>query len=185
MRPWLQALVLLSVAVAFGVSLALLSTVIGITSPWLALLLMFDFLGICKFAEPLFALRMPSGLYRIRAWEQERGFLRRIGVRRFGKLLRHSPLRHANKAVYLDRQHGDLAKVRRHIEASEAAHFWATVLFMPFIALLALNGQWSFVALFCVVQVLVNIYPILHLRIVRQRMERHIHRQHFDTKLPV
>jgi hypothetical protein len=84
MRTWLHALVLLSVVLVFGASFALLSTVIGITSPWLALLLMFYFLGIAKIAEPLYALRMPSALYQLRPWEQKGDSLRRLRVPGFG-----------------------------------------------------------------------------------------------------
>ncbi|MFS2139459.1 hypothetical protein [Duganella sp. Dugasp56] len=172
MRAWLHALLLLSVVLVFGASFALLSTVIGITSPWLALLLMFYFLGIAKIAEPLYALRMPGALYQLRSWEQKGDILRRLRVPGFGRMLRHTPLRYLNAGVYLAQQRGDVVKLRRQIESSEAAHFWATVLFTPFIAVVALSGRWGFVACFSFAQVLVNIYPILHLRYIRGRLDR-------------
>ena len=71
MRGWRHLLTLWAVILVFGASFALLSTVIGITSPWLALLLMFYFLVIAKVAEPLFLLSMPRALYQIREWERE------------------------------------------------------------------------------------------------------------------
>lgn len=172
MRAWLHALILLSVVLVFGVSFALLSTVIGITSPWLALLLMFYFLGIAKIAEPLYVLRMPGALYLLRPWEQKGDILRRLRVPGFGKLLGHTPLRYLNAGVYLAQQRGDVAKLRRQIESSEAAHFWATVLLIPFIVVVALSGRWGFVACFSFAQILVNIYPILHLRYIRGRLDR-------------
>jgi hypothetical protein len=176
MRTWLHALVLLSVVLVFGASFALLSTVIGITSPWLALLLMFYFLGIAKIAEPLYALRMPSALYQLRPWEQKGDSLRRLRVPGFGKLLRHTPLRYLNAGVYLAQQRGDVVKLRHQIESSEAAHFWAAVLFSPFIAVIALSGRWGIVACFSFAQILVNIYPILHLRYIRGRLDRTLRR---------
>ncbi len=176
MRAWLHALVLLSVVLVFGVSFAMLSEVIGITSPWLALLLMFYFLGIAKVAEPLFALRMPRRLYQLRPWEQQGDVLRRLRVPGFGRLLRQTPLRYLNAGVYLDPQRGDIAKVRRQADSSEANHFWAAVLFMPCIVPVALSGRWGVVACFLYAQVLVNIYPILHLRYIRGRLDRAIRR---------
>jgi hypothetical protein len=175
-RPWLQALVLLGVILALGISIALLRQVIGITSPWLALLLMFDFLGIAKFAEPLFRLAMPGALRPLRPWERGSGVYRRLGVLRFGRLLRDSPLRYLNTGVYLDRGPRDPFRVRLHAESSEANHFWDAVLFMAYIVFAAGKGMWSVVAFFLAVQVVVNVYPILHLRYVRGRLDRVIRR---------
>ncbi len=172
---WLHALALLAVVFVFGVSFALLSTVIGIASPWLALLLMFYFLAIAKVAEPLFRLRMPRGLYQLREWEVEGEVLRRLRVFGFGRLLRQTPLRYLNSRVYLDRRRDPL-EVRLQAESAEASHFWAAVLFMPWIALAAVTGKWSIVAWFSLAQVLVNVYPILHLRHIRGRLDGTIRR---------
>ena len=175
-RPWLQVLALLGVIIAFGVSLALLRQVIGITSPWLALLLMFDFLGIARFAEPLFRLRMPGALRPLRAWERRSDVYRRLRVPTFGRLLRKTPLRYLNTGVYLDREPRDPFRVRLHAESSEANHFWAAVPFMAYIVFAGVNGRWGIAALFLLVQVLLNVYPILHLRYIRGRLDRVIRR---------
>jgi GNAT superfamily N-acetyltransferase len=176
MRAWLHALALLAVVIVFGASFALLSTVIGATSPWLALLLMFYFLGIAKVAQPLFTLRMPSMLYPLQRWEQEGALLRQLRIFSFGTLLRRTPPRYLNSGVYLDRQRRNFNKVRLQAESAEAIHFWAAVLFMPFLAFAAAAGRWSVVAWFFLAQVLVNIYPILHLRQIRGRLDRTIGR---------
>lgn len=176
MRLWLHVLALLAAVLVCGVSVALLSEVIGITSPWLVLLLMFDFLGIAKVAEPLFKLRMPRVLRLLRRWEREGNVYRRLHVRGFGRLLRRTPLRYLNSAVYLGRRRRDPLQVRRMSESSEATHFWAAVLFMPYLTFVALNCMWSIVAWFSLAQVLVNVYPILHLRYVRGRLDRTIRR---------
>ena len=162
--------------VVFGASFVMLGRVIGMTSPWLVLLLMFYFLAIAKVAEPLFVLKMPAGLRPLRRRDREGDAYRRLGVLGFGKLLRHSPLRYLNAAVYLDRGRRDPAAVRAMAESSEASHFWAAVLFMPYVAYAALRGMWSVVAWFSLAQVLVNVYPILHLRQARGRLDRVIDR---------
>ena len=176
MPAWLHALALLALVLVFGVSLVLLGTVIGSTSPWLALLVMFYFLAIAKFAEPLVVLRVPRWLYPLRHWELEGKVLRRLGVFSFGKLLRKTPLRYLNSRVYLDQQRRDPLRVRHQAASAEASHFWAAVLFIPCIALAAVWGEWTVVAWFSLVQVLVNVYPILHLRHIRGRLDRAIRR---------
>jgi hypothetical protein len=173
---WLHALALLAVILISGVSFAMLSGVIGITSPWLALLFMFDFLGIAKVAEPLFRLRMPRALRSLRRWEREGDVYRRLRVLSFGRLLRLAPLRYLNSGVYLDRERGGPLQVRLQAESSEATHFWAAVLFMPFVILAVLNGMWKIVAWFSLAQLVVNVYPILHLRHIRGRLDRTIDR---------
>jgi hypothetical protein len=167
-----RILILLAVVLAFAVSYAMLAEVIGTTSPWLALLLMFYFLAVAKVAEPLFMLTMPGMLYPLRQWETDHDVVRRFAIRGFGRLLRKTPLRYLNAEVYFNRGQRDPAQVRRHVESSEAAHFWAGLLFTPCIAYLALDGRWIIAAVFLIAQMLVNVYPVLHLRYVRGRLDR-------------
>ncbi len=175
-RRWLRALALLTVILVFGASFALLSEVIGITSPWLVLLLMFYFLAIAKVAEPLFTLRMPGPLRPLRRWEREGDVYRRLRILAFGTLLRLAPLRYLNSAVYLDRERRDPLRVRLFVESAEASHFWAAALIMPYVIVAGLTGMWHVVAWLSLAQVLVNVYPILHLRHVRARLDRTIRR---------
>ena len=172
MPAWLHALGLLALVAVFAVSAVLLGSVIGSTSPWLALLLMFYFLAVAKFAEPLVVLRMPRPLYRLRRWELEGDVLRRMGVLGFGRLLRRTPLRHLNARVYFDRGRKDPERVRAQAASAEATHFWAAVLFMPCIAIAIVRGRSSIAAWFTLAQLWVNVYPILHLRSVRGRLDR-------------
>jgi 1,4-dihydroxy-2-naphthoate octaprenyltransferase len=175
----LHALTLLAVLLVFGMSFELLRRVIGITSPWLVLLLMFYFLGLAKVAEPLFKLRMPRGLRPLRPWELEGAVYRRCRVLEFGRMLRRTPLRYLNAAVYIDGQRRDSLQVRLRTESAEATHFWAAVLLLPYIALAGLSGRWKVVAWFSLAQLLVNVYPILHLRYVRGRLDRALRRSQF------
>lgn len=172
MPKWLHLLFLLAVVLVFGASFALLQRVIGITSPWLVLLLMFYFLGLAKVAEPLFMVRVPSALRRLRPWELKGDMYRWLAVPAFGKLLRRTPLRYLNSAVYRNQSRIDPLKLSLQLESGEAAHFWAAVLLMPCIGYAWLKGEWSVVGWFLLAQVLVNLYPILHLRLVRGRLGR-------------
>ena len=176
MHRGLHLLAFLAVLLTFGVSFVLLSRVIGITSPWLALLLMFYFLGLAKIGEPLFRLRLPRGLRPLRPWELEGLLYHRYRVPEFGRLLRKTPLRYLNKTVYIDATRRDSYQVRIWAEASEAAHFWAAVLLIPYMVFALLNGMWKVVVWLSLAQLLVNVYPLLHLRYARGRLDRVLRR---------
>ena len=164
-------------AIGFAVSLVMLAQVIGFTSPWLALLVMFDFMGLAKIAEPIFMFRLPGTLSKIQAWEQAGNIYRRLGVHRFGEFLRNSPHRYLNAGTYLSPGAPDLRGLHRRAASAEATHFYAAVLFTPYIGYLGLSGQSSMGAFFLVVQVLFNVYPILNLRVLRSRLEEVLRRR--------
>lgn len=176
-RTWKSVLLFVATAMGFAWFFVMLQRVIGRASPWLGLLAMFYFLGLVKVAEPLCLLRMPLPLRTVRAWESSGAIYRQLLVPEFGKLLKETPLRLLNPAVYLAQDKADLGKLHRLVEAAEAAHFWAALLFMPYIAFIWLGGQQGVAMVFLVVQVLFNVYPILHLRIVRDRLIRLQHRR--------
>jgi Glycosyl-4,4'-diaponeurosporenoate acyltransferase len=165
-------------AIAFAVSFVMLAQVIGFTSPWLALLLMFNFMGLAKIAEPIFMFRLPSTLSKIRPWEEAGSMYRRLGVQRFGEILRNSPHRHLNPAVYLSPGPPDLRALYRRAASAEATHFYAAVAFSPYIGYLCLSGQFSMGTFFLAVQLLFNVYPILNLRVLRSRLEEVLRRRH-------
>jgi hypothetical protein len=58
------------------------------------------------------------------------------------------------------------------MEAAEAIHFWAAVLFTPYIVYIAARGLFAEAVLFVLIQVVFNLYPIFHLRLVRARLMR-------------
>ncbi len=172
MKRMRDIMILLGVAAAFGVSLNIARRVVGLASPWFALLVMFCFLGLVAFARPLFTLRVPSWLREVRVWEVRGGLYRKLGVPVFGEILRRTPLRILQPLVYLKRYPGDPAKVQTQIEGAEAAHFWAAVLLIPSMVYACVQNWWSVVFWFTIVQVVGNVYPILHLRWVRGRLKR-------------
>ena len=173
-----NVIVALGTALVFAVSFVMLARVIGFASPWLALLLMFYFMGLAKVAEPIFVLRVPATLGRVRRWEQSGSIYRQLGVHLFGRLLRDTPLRFLNTKVYLSSGTKDLRSLYRQSICIEATHFWAAVLFMPYIGYLFLSAQSRIAIFFLVIQVLINVYPILHLRLLRGRLDVVLRRQH-------
>ncbi len=166
-----KAVVFCAAAVAFVTCFLMLRAVIGSESPWLGLLLMFYFMGLAKLGEPFFVLRMPGPLRNVRPWEAMGTAYRRLGVQRFGQLLRASPNRWMNASVYLASGQRDLRSLYWHAASSEATHFWAALLFTPVIALVLAQGRWGIATLFLSIQVLVNVYPMLHLRLLRGRLD--------------
>jgi hypothetical protein len=169
--PLRPLLAVVGTAIGFTTCLVLLGRVIGFSSPWFVLQAMFCFLGLAKVAEPVFAFSIPPALYAVRPFEGRDGPYRGLGVFGFGELLRRSPFRHLNATVYLRAGRGDLRALYRHASASEATHFWAAVLFAPYIGYLAWSGRWALALLFLAVELLFNVYPILHLRALRGRLD--------------
>jgi hypothetical protein len=158
-------------AIGFALSFVLLAQVIGPDSPWLALLLMFYFMGLAKVAEPLVVMRMPASLRAVRAWETSGQVYRQLAVQRFGRVLRDTPLRYLNAGVYLSSDARDLSGLYCRAASAEATHFWAALLWTPYIAYLLLTRRLGMALLFVAVQLLFNVYPILHLRWLRGRLD--------------
>jgi hypothetical protein len=158
-------------AIAFATCFLLLREAIGSKSPWLGLLLMFYFMGLAKFGESFFVLPLPGCIRDVRAWETMGTTYQRLGVQRFGQLLRLPPLRFLNSEVHLAGGQRDLQALYRYAASSEANHFWAGLLFTPYIAYVWAQGHKGIATLFLVIQVLFNVYPILHLRLLRGRLD--------------
>jgi len=170
---------LLFVTAAYAVALLLLRRVVGVslTSPWFVLTAMICFLGWVASARPLFLPRLPRWLRPVHAWELDGHVFRAVGVPAFGSLLRRTPLRFLNVDVYLGRQRGDLASVSAQLEAAEASHLWDTILVVPYMVYAGVQGWMGVVMWFTVAQLVVNVYPILHLRRARGRLTRLLDRQ--------
>ncbi|HET8948284.1 MAG TPA: hypothetical protein VFQ07_14995 [Candidatus Polarisedimenticolia bacterium] len=171
---WKHVLVLLATIAAFAVSLVMFQQAVGPGSPWMGLLLMLCLLGTARIAEPIHRLRVPGVLREIRPWERGGDLYEAMAVPQFGGALRTTPLRLLNPNVYFSRR--SPAEVVRQLEAAEASHLWATLLLMPWLVWCAVSGRWAVFALLLVVQVLGNVYPILHLRWARGRLERVVRR---------
>jgi hypothetical protein len=168
--------VLLLTTAALVLSLVLLGRFAGFASPWLVLLAMLDFLGVVRVARPLFLLKLPRWLKRVRPFELRGGAYRAAGVLAFGALLRRTPLRLLNPNVYVGGSVPGFAAVCVEAESAEAAHLWAVVLTVPYLVYAAIQRWWLVLALFAAVHAVANLYPVLHLRLVRGRIQRALDR---------
>jgi hypothetical protein len=170
-RSWLR---FLAVAAAYVGAFLLARRIVpfSVWSPWFVLVAMICFLGLASVAHPLVDIRMPRPLRRIRAWEADKGLYRRLGVPAFGRLLRRTPLRMLNTGVYLDGGVRGAARVAAQIEAAEASHVWDALLVVPYMVYAGVTGAWMTVLGFTLAQVVLNAYPVMHLRLTRDRLGR-------------
>lgn len=177
MKALRDVTVLLVVTTGFTASLFLFGRQTGYGSPWFALLLMFCFLGWIRLARTLFILKMPNSLRAVGAWEIRSTLYRRLAVPAFGELLNGTPLRHLQPEVYLNRHPDKPGQVTIELEGAEAAHFWAALLFLPFQIYQLAHHSWTVLVCSLLVQIVGNLYPILHLRWIRGRLERVLNRK--------
>jgi hypothetical protein len=159
-------------AIGMVASIILLGRAVGFGSPWLGLIASFCVLGILDLAMPFIRLRLPQALREVRAWELRGGVYRTLGVPVFGRVLRRSPLRLLNRKVYLRGFARDLTAVRLRLEETEAAHFWGGLVTLPYLGFAWTQAWWSNLTCVMLFDVVVNIYPIFHLRAMRGRIEQ-------------
>jgi hypothetical protein len=129
-------------------------------------------LGLLDLAMPLVQLRLPRSIRDVRSWEIRGGPYRALGVPAFGAFLRGSPLRRLNQTVYIKGFSRDLMVVRTCIQSAEAAHFWGGLATMPYLSLAWIRGWWGTLTAVILFDLVANVYPILHLRSVRARIEQ-------------
>jgi hypothetical protein len=182
---WRHTVRLVLVLLAFAVSLRFAAEAFGFLSPWFGVMVMFCVLGIAAFSQPAWTLRVPGPFRRIQAWESDRRLQSVLGVAAFGRLLTRTPLRALNRSVYFDRQTGDIAGVRAQLEAAEGAHFWSAAVLVPYIGVALFRRSWGAALGLVLANVVVNVYPMLHLRLVRGRIERVGKRLSRDKPQPV
>ena len=165
---------LLAVAAGYAVAFVAWQRVMpfSVASPWFVVVAMICFLGLAFVAQPIVMIRMPRPLRTIPRWEVEGGFYRALGVPAYGRLLRRTPLRLFNRDVYLHHGPGDTRRVAAELEAAEASHFWAALAVVPHMVYLLSRGMWAPLLWVSLAQLLINVYPIMHLRVARSRLER-------------
>lgn len=174
MGTWRNRLRFLAVAAAYVAAFALARRAVpfSVWSPWFVFVATICFLGLAAMARPLVDIRMPRALRPVRAWEVERGLYQKLGVPAFGRLLRRTSLRLLNTDVYLDGGTRDVATLSVQLEAAEASHVWDAVLVAPYMVYAGVTGAWMTLLGFTLAQVVVNAYPVMHLRLTRYRVGR-------------
>ncbi len=143
----------------------------GLWSPWFGIMIMLMFTGLAAFARPLFLSRVPAFMRTPRPWETAGAIYKSLRVPEFGTLLRRTPLRALNPLVYLSPTDPPSAVIAQ-LEHAEATHYVAGALLVPHTVYAFMQGRIvPFVGLM-LAQVLFNLYPIMHLRWARIRLER-------------
>ena len=94
------------------------------------------------------------------------------GVTLFGTILRNTLLRHLGGAVYLRDYGRDPAIISRGIRDATTVHVWAFVFGLPWLWYWAWQPWWPSVGLSLAIQALFNVYPVLHLRLTNERLNR-------------
>jgi Glycosyl-4,4'-diaponeurosporenoate acyltransferase len=154
-----------------SLSMGLFGRVIGVASPWFSVALVFCILSFAALARALIAFKVPRWLRPIRSWEARGAVYRALRVPLFGSFLRNTPLRRLQPRVYLGRHRWDPTTVKSEIEGAEGAHFWAAILPLPWMIHACIRNGWSAVLLLAAFQIAMNLYPILHLRSARSRLD--------------
>ena len=172
MKTLQQITMRVAFVVLMVLSIIALAQAVGIASPWFGVIGSFCLLGLMDLATPFVRIRMPSPLRKVQPWEVRSGAYRIFGVEAFGAFLRKTPARLLNRRVYLRTHDKDFEPVRVHIENAEAAHFWGGLATVPYLSVAWFRGWCAAVVTVVLFDLVVNLYPILHLRSVRGRMER-------------
>ena len=91
----------------------------------------------------------------------------------FGQVLRRTRLRHLGGSVYLSECGNRAGCVLGGIEADEAIHSGALLFCTPLVLIWCVRGFWSPVVSSLAMNLILNVYPILHLRLTRYRLQRY------------
>lgn len=177
MRRAISIAVLVLVTIAFAISLTLFQQITPVTSPSFVFLAMFVFMGWIAFARPLLVLPIPPPFRRLHKWEYAGAIYRHTGSIWFGHILRTTHLRYLQPLVYLNQKSLTPREVWRQIEGAEAVHWWAIVLTLPYLVYATVIGEIEIVGFFLIAHLGLHLYPIMHLRHVRTRMDRHFEKK--------
>jgi hypothetical protein len=115
---------------------------------------------------------IPKGLLPVRAWEASGPAYTLLGISIYGALLRRPPLRYFNTTVYVGGRRAGLPSTYANILEAEAAHFWAFTFTAPLMIYELTHKWWDGFGWLLLFNAIFNIYPCLHLRRVRARLEQ-------------
>lgn len=166
----------LGVGAAYAATFAVVRRVwpFSLDSPGFVITGMICVLGLTSVARPVIRLRMPVTLRHVCQWETDGPIPRWLGVRRFGRLLRQTPLRLLNTHVYVRAGERDLSRVSQELEAAEASHALSALLVVPYLVRAAGMGWWGSLLWVATAQLVINLLPIMHLRLARAGVSRRL-----------
>lgn len=116
--------------------------------------------------------RLPESYLRLRTWERDGTVYRRLGVPAFGELVRRTPLRTLSPDIYLRGRPGRLETVAAFSRTAEVVHVWIFLLALPLVLYAVARAWWDAACWLLVINGLLNLYPTLHQRLIRSRIER-------------
>jgi hypothetical protein len=150
---------------------------LGFRSPIMALSSVGCALGVVVANMSTVCWSIPKALAPVRSWETSGRVYELLGVYIYGAFLRRPPLRYFNTSVYVKSRRADLPNVYVSIMRAEAAHFWAFTITSPIMVYELMNQWWDGLGWFLLFHAFFNIYPGLHLRHIRARIETVIRRK--------
>ena len=156
---------------------------VGINSPLTAFCAVCAALGIVVVNSSTICWSLPKPLKAIRVWEASGSAYVLFGVSICGALLRRPPFRYLNASVYVGAHSANLANAHANILKAETAHFWALTFTGPLICYEMFGQCWHGLGWLILFNALFNVYPGLHLRQVRARLEPLMVRGRRNAKL--
>ena len=156
---------------------------VGLNSPLTAFCAVCTALGIVVVNSSTIHWSLPKALKPIRVWEASGAAYILLGISVYGALLRRPPFRSFNTSVYVGAHRADLGKTYAGILKAETAHFWALTFTAPLICYEITCQYWHGLVWLILFNALFNIYPGLHLRKVRARLEPLMIRRGRNEKL--
>ena len=123
-----------------------------------------------SFVLPLRGLPRFESWYRLRRWERSGRFFTWLGVPLFRMLVRRTPLSRFNRALPSAWHSGDPERIEEETRTAEAAHLVAffVVVVLALAAFLAGRTRWA--VWLVVLDVPLNLYPVLLQRDHRHRL---------------
>lgn len=129
-----------------------------------------------SFVLPLRGLPRLEGYFRLRPWEHSGRLYRALGVPLFRALVRRGPLSVFNRALPAAWHAGDVERIERETRAAEAAHAIAFGIVLALAALSLARGDTVRAAWLAVLDVPMNLYPVVLQRDHRLRLAEHVRR---------
>lgn len=158
------SLLLVAILVALG-----LNTSIG---PFVhAALVNLTVVAWASFVLPLRGLPPFDEYYALRAWERSGRVFHWLGVPLFRAIVRRGPLSFSNRALPAAWQSGDPARIERETRAAEGGHAIAFLIVLALAAVSLVRGAPGRAAWLVVLDIPMNLYPVLLQRDHRHRLQ--------------
>lgn len=129
-----------------------------------------------SFVLPLRGLPRFESWFRLRSWERSGRFFTWLGVPLFRTLVRRTPLSRFNRALPSAWHSGDPERMKEETRTAEAAHLVAFFLVLALAAFAFLAGHTRWAVWLAVLDVPLNLYPVLLQRDHRHRLFEMIRR---------